>query len=184
MEDLLRSKGLYLITFRKEKEPTDAHKKVEWANRSDEAHGLIKISMSPDLRFHLQEIDDPNEAWENLESLFGKHNIIQAHQLENQILNLSPNGFSCIEGYLSKFKTLRMLCEECQINLEEERFIYIILSKIGSSYSVFVSTFYAMREALGKAYKKPTLESFCDDLIREKDNLVQLGVISTVGTSD
>jgi hypothetical protein len=41
-----------------------------------------------------------------------------------------------------------------------------------------------MREALGKSYQKPTLESFCDALIREKDKLVQLGVINTVGTSN
>jgi hypothetical protein len=41
-----------------------------------EAHGLIKMSISLYLRFHLQEIDDPDESWENLESMFGKHNII------------------------------------------------------------------------------------------------------------
>jgi hypothetical protein len=49
---------------------------------------------------------------------------------------------------------------------------------------MFVSTFYAMKEALGKAYKKPTLFSFCDALIIEKDKLVQLGVINTIGTSN
>jgi hypothetical protein len=38
-----------------------------------------------------------------------------------------------------------------------------------------------MREALGKDYQKPTLEYFCDALIREQDNLVQLGVINTTG---
>jgi hypothetical protein len=41
-----------------------------------------------------------------------------------------------------------------------------------------------MREALGKAYQKPTIESFCDALIREKDNLVELGVFNTAGTSN
>jgi hypothetical protein len=41
-----------------------------------------------------------------------------------------------------------------------------------------------MREALGKSYQKPTLESFCDVLIREKDKLVQLGVINTTCTSN
>ena len=45
--------------------------------------------------------------------------------------------------------------------MEEDCCIYIILSKLGSAYYVFLSTFYAMREALGKAYAKPTLESFC-----------------------
>jgi hypothetical protein len=184
MEDLLRSKGMYHITLEKEKEPIDVDKKVKWANRSDEARGLIRMSISPDLRFHLQEIDEPDESWEKLESVFGKHNVIQAHQLENQILNLGPNDFSCIEDYLSKFLKLRILCEECQIKLEEEHCIYIILSKLGSAYYVFVSTFYAMREALGNAYQKLTLESFCDALIREKDKLVQLGVINIPGTSN
>ena len=68
--------------------------------------------------------------------------------------------------------------------MEEERCIYLILSKLGSAYSIFVSTLYAMKEALGKAYVKPTLESFFDALIREQDNLVQLGVISTTVTSN
>jgi hypothetical protein len=99
-------------------------------------------------------------------------------------LTLSPNDFFCIEDYLSKFKTLKTLCEECKIKIEEDRCIYLILSKLGSAYSVFVSTFYAMQEALGTTYKKPSLENFCDALIREKDNLVQLGVINTAGTSN
>jgi hypothetical protein len=116
--------------------------------------------------------------------LFGKINIIRAQQLENQALTLSSTDFYCIGDYLSKFKTLRILCEECEIKMEEERCIYLILYKLGSAYFVFVSTFYAMREALGKAYKKPTLESFCVSLIREKDKLVQLGVINTTGTSN
>jgi hypothetical protein len=76
MEDLLRSKGLYQITLGKEKTPTDDDKKVKWVNRSEEARGLIRISISPDLRFHLKEIDDPHESWEKIESVFGKLNII------------------------------------------------------------------------------------------------------------
>jgi hypothetical protein len=49
---------------------------------------------------------------------------------------------------------------------------------------IIVSTFYATTEALGTAYKKLTLESFSAALIREEDKLVQLGVISTAGTSN
>ena len=49
---------------------------------------------------------------------------------------------------------------------------------------MFVTTFYAMQEALGTTYKKPSLENFFDALIREKDNLIQLGVINTTGTSN
>jgi hypothetical protein len=184
MGDLLRSKGLYRITLGKEKEPTYVDNKFKWENRSDKACGRIIMSISPDLRFHLKQIDDPDKAWKNLESVFGKHNIIRAHQLENKTLNLSPNDFSCNEYNLSNFKTLIILCKECEIKLEEERCIYIILSKLGSAYFVFVSTFYAMRESLGKSYQKPTLESFRDALNREQDKLVQIGVINTAGTSN
>jgi hypothetical protein len=70
------------------------------------------MSISSDLRFLLQRIDDPDDAWENLETVFGKHNIIQSHQLENQLMKLSTNNFPCIEYYLSKFKTLIILCIE------------------------------------------------------------------------
>jgi hypothetical protein len=161
MEDLLRNKGLYRITLGKEKSPTDDDKKVKWANRSDEARGLIRMSISHDLRFHLKEIDDPDESWEKIEYVFGKLNIIREQQSENQVLTLIPNDFSCLGDYLSMFKTLRILCEECEIKMEEECFIYLILSKVGSGYYVFISTFYAMREALGKDYQKPTLDSFC-----------------------
>jgi hypothetical protein len=185
MEDLLRSKGLYQITLGKDKAPTDDDKKTKWDNINDEAHGLIEIFISPDLRYHIQDIDDPKEAWDMIESVFGKLNIIRAQQLENQILTLSPNDFSCLGNYLSRFKTLRILCEECKIKMEEECCIYFILSKLGSAYFVFVSTFYAMREDLGEeAYEKPSLESFCASLIREEDKLVQFGVINTAGPSN
>ena len=73
------------------------------------------MPISTDLRFHISGIDEPNLAWEKLESVFGKHNEIQGHQLENALLSLNPNGFSCIQYYLSKYKTLRLLCAECKI---------------------------------------------------------------------
>jgi hypothetical protein len=184
MEDLLRSKGLYRITLRKETTPTNVDKKAKWDNRNDEARGLIGMSISPDLRFHLQSIDKPKETWEKIESVFGKHNIIRGQQLENQVLTFSPSDFSCIEDYLSEFKTLRTLFEECKIKIDEDHCIYLIFLKLGSAYSMFVSTFYAMQEAIGTTYQKPSLDNFCDALIREQDKLVQLGVINTASTSN
>jgi hypothetical protein len=59
-----------------------------------------------------------------------------------------------------------------------------ILSKLGSAYSVFVSTFYSTRESLGSACQNPSLEFFCDTLIQEKDKLMQLRMINTVGISN
>jgi hypothetical protein len=62
MKDLLRSKGLYQITLGNETTPTNNDNKSKWDNRNDEACGLIRMSISLDLRFHLQSIDKPKEA--------------------------------------------------------------------------------------------------------------------------
>lgn len=83
MKDLFRSKGLYHITLGKELEPIDDEKKIKSENENDKARGMIGMSISPDLRFHLQGIDDLDEAWEKLEFVFGNHNIIRAHQIKN-----------------------------------------------------------------------------------------------------
>jgi hypothetical protein len=62
MEDLLRSKGLYHITLGNETKPIDVDNKSKWDTRNEEARGLIRMSISPDLRFHLQSIDKPKES--------------------------------------------------------------------------------------------------------------------------
>jgi hypothetical protein len=99
-------------------------------------------------------------------------------------MSLIPNDFPFIKDYLYKFKTLRIFCIKFQLDMLEYRCIYVILDKIGSTYSIFVCTFYATRESLDTFYQKPILESFCDAFIREQDKLLKLRVISTVGTFD
>jgi hypothetical protein len=71
-------------------------KKIKWDSKNDNAYGLIEIPISNDLQFHLQGIEKPNVAWQKLETMFGKHNEIQAHQLKNQLISLYTNDFSCI----------------------------------------------------------------------------------------
>jgi hypothetical protein len=77
MDDVLRSKGMYYITLGKKrfKNPL-MMTSIQMDNRNDEACGLLGMSISPDLRFHLQGIDGPYKAWEKIESVFGKHNNI------------------------------------------------------------------------------------------------------------
>ena len=80
---------------------------------------------------------------------------------------------------MSKYKTLRLLCVECKIKKEDTQRIYHIISKLGPAYSIFVSTFYSMKESLNTAsYQEPNLES----LIREKDKLIHLGIINKADT--
>ena len=94
MKDVLRSRGIFRITSGKETEPTDDDKKTKWANICDESHGLIGMSISTDLRFHISGIDGLDKAWEKLEYVFGKQNEIQGHQLENELISLNPSDFS------------------------------------------------------------------------------------------
>ena len=119
------------------------------------------MSISTDFLLHISGIDETDKAWERLESVFGKHNEIWGHQLENELISLNPSDFSCIQDYLSKYKTLRLLCAECKIKKEDKQCIYHILSKLGPTYSIFVSTLYSMIESLtGANYQEPSLDPF------------------------
>ena len=62
MVDLLRSKEIYKIASRLESKPTDEDKHAKWENKQDQARELIEMSIDQDLRFHIQEIDSPDEA--------------------------------------------------------------------------------------------------------------------------
>jgi len=147
MVDLLRSKGIYRTTSSQESKPKDEDKKAKWENKKDQECGLIGMSISPDLRFHIAKIDTPDEAMKQLNKVFGIKNEIRTHQLENELLTLDPNNFSSIEDLLSKFKTLRLLLEGVKVKKEDGSLIYSILTKLGPAYSMFVFTFHSTREA-------------------------------------
>ena len=96
---------------------------------------------------------------------------------------MEPNNFSSIGHVLSKFKILRILLEGFKVRKEDGSLIYSILANLGPTYSVFVSTFHSIREALisqGTAYKSPSFDAFCDSLISEQEKLLQLGLINTL----
>eukprot|EP00253_Pinus_taeda_P033909 PITA_33909 len=184
--DLLRSKGLYRIVSGQETKPKDEDKVAKWENRQDQARGLIGMSIYPDFRFHIAELDTPNEAMKQLTKFFGIKNEIRHHQLENKLLTLDPNNFSFIEDFLSKFKTLRILLEGVKVKKEDGSLIYSILVKLGPAYSVFVSTFHSTRKAFisqGQDYKSPSFDAFCDSLIREQKKLLHLGLLNLGNSS-
>ena len=86
MEDVLRSRGLFRITSGKEIEPTDDDKKIKWANRCDEARGLIGMSISTDLRFHISDLDEPiklGKSW----------NLCLVNTMKFEVINLRMSCF-------------------------------------------------------------------------------------------
>lgn len=62
----LRSRGLYRIVMATEIEPNPAVEKSKYFNRMDEAYGLLCLSMSPELLFHVEGCKSPNEVWTTL----------------------------------------------------------------------------------------------------------------------
>ena len=62
--------------------------------------------------------------------------------------------------FSSKFNSIRLELSNCGITKDDEKLILSILSKLGPKYSIFVSTFYATMDALGSAYKMPSLDEF------------------------
>lgn len=76
---LLRSKGLYRITMGTETDPNFAVEKEKWFNRMDEASGLLCLSISPDLLFHIKSVKTTNVVWTKLEGLFEKQDVLQGH---------------------------------------------------------------------------------------------------------
>ena len=67
MEIFLRYKSIYRVTRAIDVEPNVAAEKIKWHNRRDEAYGILCLSISRDLLFHLDALTSPNEVWENLE---------------------------------------------------------------------------------------------------------------------
>ena len=100
---------------------------------------------------------------------------------------MDPKGFSCIENFLPKFKTLRLLLEGSKVTKKYDSLVYVILEKLGPVYYVFVSTLHSTKQAFlakGTAYKAPPFDAFSISLIREQEKLLHLGLISIVSTSN
>ena len=72
-------------------DPNAAVEKIKWHNRRDDAYGILCLSISRDLLFHLDGMTSPNEVWEKLEEIFGKKDDMRGHQIENELISLSPN---------------------------------------------------------------------------------------------
>ena len=92
----------------------------------------------------------------------------------------NPTNFNTIQEFISKLKSLRLQLKDCNIEKKYEQLIYAVLSKLGESYSVFVSTFYSTRDALGEAFVIPTFDSFVERLTHEKDKIIQMGCLSSI----
>ena len=62
-----------------EVEPNFVVEKAKYFNRLDEAYGLLCLSISRDILFHIDSLTTQNEVWVKLETLFGKIVELRGH---------------------------------------------------------------------------------------------------------
>ena len=55
MEIIMRAKGFYRVAMETKAEPNADVEKIRWHNKRDEAYGLLCLSISRDLLFHLMD---------------------------------------------------------------------------------------------------------------------------------
>ena len=106
MDILLRDKFLYRVTLETKEEPNISTDKIKWHSGRDESYGLLCLSISRDLLFHIDGLTKPNEVWEKLVDIFGKIDEMRGHQVKNELISLSPSSFKSLQLYFSKFKAL------------------------------------------------------------------------------
>ena len=124
-------------------EPNSAVEKAKFFNKLDEAYGLLCLSISRELLFHIDNLTSPKEVWEKLESLFGKIDELCGHQLENELISLSPMHYDTILDFFTNFKSLVLQLKQCGIEKKEDQLIFSIFLKLGPTFLVFVSTFHS-----------------------------------------
>ena len=73
------------------------------------------VSILRDLLFHLDGLTSPNVVWENLAVIFGNTDEMRGHQIENELIFLSPNNFESLQLYFSKSKALVLQLKQCGI---------------------------------------------------------------------
>ena len=114
-----------------EVEPNSSVEKAKYFNRLDEAYGLLCLSISRELLFHIGILTTPNEVWVKLETLFGKTDERRGHQLENELISLRPVHYDTIQDFFTKFKSPVLYLKKCGIENKENQLIFSMLSKLG-----------------------------------------------------
>ena len=92
---------------------------------------------------------------------------MRGHQIENELISLSPRSFKSLQLYFSKFKTLVFQLKHSGIEKKEEQLVLAILSKLGPEYSMLFLTFHATKLTT-RSWKMPKLAEFMESLTQEQ----------------
>ena len=88
----------------RENDPQQHAEKNKFLNRLDEAFNFMCTHISQDILFHLEGLRTPKEAWDKIESLFGKKDELRGNILENELIALQPSSFESIQQLFTKIQ--------------------------------------------------------------------------------
>ena len=115
MEIQLHSKGLYRVTMDTKIEPNHVVDKARYCNKMDEALGLLCLSISKELNFHVNGLKNPKEIWDKIVDLFDKQDVMRIYRLENELISLHPNNFETLNEFFTKFRHLMLQLKQCEV---------------------------------------------------------------------
>ena len=87
-----------------EEEPTHVIDKARFINKKDEAFSFLCLSISKDILFHLSGLKTLKEIWDQIASLYGKHDDLSVYQLENELMSLQPGNFETLNDFFQKIQ--------------------------------------------------------------------------------
>ena len=100
MQVAFRNIGQFRMTMGIETEPQQYVEKNKFLNWHDEAFDFMCTLISQDLLFHLEGLRNLKEAWDKIESLFGKQEELRGHILENELIDVHPSSSNLFNNYL------------------------------------------------------------------------------------
>jgi len=113
-------------------EPTHVIDKAIFFNKKDEAFIFLFLYISNDLLFHLLGLKTSKDIWDQISSLYGKHDDLRVNQLENKLMSLQQGNFEILNDFFTKFKHTVLLLKKCEVKKEDDHLILTILSKTWS----------------------------------------------------
>jgi hypothetical protein len=104
---------------------------------------------------------------------------MMGHMMEVELLTFDPKIFDNIQYFFTKFKDLLSELKACRVDksAEEKQMVLIILSKLGTEFYVFISTFHTVKFTSRSTWKMPSLEDFIKSLTQEKTKLINMAAI-------
>ena len=69
-----------MVTMETEVDTNATVEKIKRNNSRDEAYGVLCLSISRDLLFHINGLKSPNEVWDNIVEIFGNIDEMRGHQ--------------------------------------------------------------------------------------------------------